>query len=79
MNQKVLESSKYPAIVFESTAASAEQLGEGRYQVSINGNLSLHGVTRQVPVTAQVTAHGRYAARFRRVLAFCKATTASRR
>ena len=47
MNQKVLESAKYPEIVFESTKASVNKLGEGRYQVNvISGNLSLHGVTR---------------------------------
>jgi polyisoprenoid-binding protein YceI len=37
MKQKVLESSKYPTIVYESTEISADQLGEGRYRVSING------------------------------------------
>lgn len=55
MNQKVLESSQYPAIVFESTGASADQLGEGRYKIALNGSLSLHGVTRSLPVTAYVT------------------------
>jgi polyisoprenoid-binding protein YceI len=58
MNQKVLESSKYPEIIFESTATSADQLGEGLYRIAMNGNLSLHGVTRSLPVTAQVTVAG---------------------
>jgi polyisoprenoid-binding protein YceI len=58
MNQKVLESSKHPAITFESTGASAEQLGEGRYRIALNGTLSLHGVTRRLPVTAHVTVDG---------------------
>jgi polyisoprenoid-binding protein YceI len=58
MNEKVLESARYPAIVFESRAASADQLGEGRYRVTLNGHLSLHGVTRSLPVTAQVTVIG---------------------
>jgi polyisoprenoid-binding protein YceI len=58
MNQTVLESSKYPAIVYESSGTSAEQLGEGRYKVAVKGNLSLRGVTRGLPVTAQVTING---------------------
>jgi polyisoprenoid-binding protein YceI len=58
MNQKVLEIAKYPAIVYESTQAAAEQLAEGRYKAAIQGNLSLHGLTRSQPVTAQVTLAG---------------------
>ncbi len=34
------------------------RLGEGRYKLAINGNLSLHGVTRMLPVTAQATLNG---------------------
>ena len=58
MRQKVLETSTYPAIVFESNRASADRLGEGRYRIALNGDLSLRGVTRALPVTAQVTLMG---------------------
>jgi polyisoprenoid-binding protein YceI len=58
MNQKVLESSKFPAITFESAPTSAEQLGEGRYRVTMNGNLLLHGTKRNVPVTTQIALLG---------------------
>ena len=58
MKQKVLETVKYPEIVFESTQATADQVGEGRYKLAINGNLSLHGVTRMLPLTAQATLNG---------------------
>jgi polyisoprenoid-binding protein YceI len=58
MNQKVLESEKYPAITFEGAATSANQLSEGRFQVQMNGALSLHGATGRVPVTVQVTLMG---------------------
>ena len=58
MNQSVLEIAKYPAIVYESTQAAAEQFAEGRYKAVIQGNLSLHGLTRSQPVTAQVTLSG---------------------
>jgi len=58
MNQEVLESAKYPAIIFEGTAISANQIGEGRYQVKVNGNLSLHGVTRSLTVPGQLSILG---------------------
>jgi polyisoprenoid-binding protein YceI len=58
MKQRVLESSKYPLIVFDSKEASSEEIGEGHYRVTINGTLSLHGVTRNLPVTAQVAVTG---------------------
>jgi len=59
MNQTVLETSKYPAIVYESTGTSAaDTLGEGRYKVTLAGNLALRGVTRGLPITAQVAITG---------------------
>lgn len=54
----VLETAKYPEISFQSTRAALNSVGEGRYQVNINGNLSLHGVTVAVPIPAQVTVMG---------------------
>jgi polyisoprenoid-binding protein YceI len=58
MNQKVLETSKFPTILFEGAQAKAETLGEGRYRITMNGSLSLHGVTRNLPVMAQVSVTG---------------------
>jgi polyisoprenoid-binding protein YceI len=54
MREEVLEVSKYPEIVFNSTQVSATRLSEGRYQVKITGELTLHGVTRDVTVPAEV-------------------------
>jgi hypothetical protein len=48
MQTKVLESSKYPDIVFQSTRAQ----GVGGDNWKVDGNLTLHGVTR--PVTVDV-------------------------
>ena len=45
MNEQVLESCEIPAIGFDTSATEAEALGEGRYRMNMNGNLSLHGVT----------------------------------
>jgi polyisoprenoid-binding protein YceI len=59
MNQTVLETSKYPAIVYESSGTSpTETVGEGRYKVTLKGNLSMRGETRGLPITAQVTITG---------------------
>ena len=58
MNQTVLETAKYPAISFASTSVSSSQLGEGRYQANLNGNLTLHGNTRPVTIPTQVTLMG---------------------
>lgn len=58
MREDVLEIVRYPEIVFMSTKVSANRTAEGRYQARVNGNLSLHGVTRDHLVNAQVTVNG---------------------
>jgi polyisoprenoid-binding protein YceI len=58
MNQTVLESEKYPEIVFQSTGVSANQVSEGRYQVNMSGNLSLHGMTSSLTVPLQLAFLG---------------------
>ena len=58
MNNTVLETAKYPEIAFASTSVSATQLGEGRYQAQLNGNLTLHGADAPGAIPAQVTLMG---------------------
>jgi polyisoprenoid-binding protein YceI len=58
MNQRVLETHKYPEIVFESSNVSASKAGDGQYWVNLVGKLSLHGVTRDQPLAAQVALIG---------------------
>jgi polyisoprenoid-binding protein YceI len=58
MNQRVLETAKYPEIAFSTTSVSASQLGESRYQANLNGNLTLHGITRPIAIPTQVTLLG---------------------
>jgi polyisoprenoid-binding protein YceI len=55
MKQSVLETSQYPEILFKSTKVSATPGKEGQYQVQIEGNLTLHGVTQKVVIPAAVT------------------------
>lgn len=58
MNEHVLETNKYPDIVFESSNVSASRAGNGQYWVNLVGELSLHGVTRSQAVAAQVALIG---------------------
>ena len=44
MQGEVLESDKYPEIVFESSNIALTRLGEGRYRARVIGALTLHGV-----------------------------------
>lgn len=59
MHDEVLETDGFEEIVYECPrVASVQKLGEGSYSVVLNGELSLHGVTRNQPVTARVTLNG---------------------
>ncbi len=54
MLDDVLQVRQFPEIVFESTKVSGLRMGEGLYVAKIEGDLSLHGVTRRQTITAQV-------------------------
>lgn len=54
----VLHPDQYPDITFQSTNVTSKGLGGGRYEVKINGNLTLHGVTRPITIPATVTLNG---------------------
>jgi len=58
MRQEVLETSRYPEISFESSTVMPNKLGENSYTVNVSGNLTLHGVTRNETIYAQVAING---------------------
>ncbi|HUK89682.1 MAG TPA: YceI family protein [Blastocatellia bacterium] len=58
MRDEVLETSKYPEIIFKSTEVSLTKTGEGQYQAKIFGDLTLHGVTRHGLINAEVEVNG---------------------
>jgi polyisoprenoid-binding protein YceI len=58
MHDEVLEVSTFPEIVYECTRLSASKTAEGQYQVTLDGDLTLHGVTRSQPISARVTISG---------------------
>ena len=58
MRDRVLEISKYPEIVYECSRVTVNKVGGDQYSVTLNGDLTLHGVTRGQPVTAKVVVTG---------------------
>jgi polyisoprenoid-binding protein YceI len=56
--EELLEAARYPEIVFQSAAVTARRAAEGRYQASITGELSLHGVTRELTIDAAAQVGG---------------------
>ncbi len=57
MRGKVLETDKYPEIVFDVSGVTVNKTDGGQSNVILNGQLTLHGVTRpqKVPATLAVT------------------------
>ena len=54
----VLHPDQYPDITFQSTNVSVKASGAGPYEVQIDGNLTLHGLTRRVTIPTVVTLSG---------------------
>ena len=56
MFDEVLQKSVYPRIEYKSSRTSASKTGENVFRVNVNGDLTLHGITRGVGLEAQVVA-----------------------
>jgi polyisoprenoid-binding protein YceI len=59
MHNEVLESAKNPKITFKSVSVGdVKRTGNDAYSFVVNGDLTLHGVTKRiaVPVAATITA-----------------------
>ena len=54
----VLHPDQYPDITFRSTNVTAKTAAAGSYEVKIDGDLTLHGVTRRITIPAVVTLSG---------------------
>jgi len=57
MCEEVLETDRFPEIVYECSRVSTSGSSD-RCWVALNGELTLHGVTRSVPVSARVVING---------------------
>ena len=58
LKEIVLHPDQYPDITYQSTNVTVKSSGAGRYEVKIDGNLTLHGVTKRVTIPAVVTVSG---------------------
>lgn len=54
----VLHPDKYPDIIFQSTNVTSKPATAGSYDVKIDGDLTLHGVTRRITIPVVVTLSG---------------------
>jgi polyisoprenoid-binding protein YceI len=55
MREQVLETGKYPEITFNSTKIEATKNSDTQYQAKIWGDLTVHGVTHNIFIPAQLT------------------------
>ena len=58
MNQEVLETTKYPEILYESPPVSLTKMTDMLYSATLKGNLTLHGVSRNLPINVRVALLG---------------------
>jgi polyisoprenoid-binding protein YceI len=58
MRDNVLEITKYPEIVFDVAGVSATKAAQGQFDVTLNGQLKLHGATRSQKVPATLAVNG---------------------
>jgi polyisoprenoid-binding protein YceI len=67
MFQEVLETGRFPEVVYESREILTEKLKDDLYRLAVRGRLDLHGVSNELGVVAQVAlgvdtarAHGSF-------------------
>jgi len=58
MNQEVLETTKFPEIVYETTSISVTRMADMHCSATLNGNLTMHGVTRNQTIVVRVALLG---------------------
>lgn len=55
LREIVLETAQYPEITFQSTNVTGKLTSAGQFEARIEGDLTMHGVTRRIVIPAQVT------------------------
>jgi polyisoprenoid-binding protein YceI len=58
MNQEVLETAKFPEILYDAPSISVTKMTEMLFSATLNGELSMHGVTRKQSITSRVAMLG---------------------
>src|SRR5208282_2883667 len=55
---EVLETAKFPEIVYDAPGISVTKMADALYSAALDGKLTLHGVTRNQPITVRVALFG---------------------
>jgi polyisoprenoid-binding protein YceI len=58
MDQDVLEAAKFPEITYECSRVSGNITGEGQFAFTLDGELTLHGVTRSETISGRAFLTG---------------------
>ena len=58
MNQEVLETAKFPEILYDASSISVSKIADMLYSATLRGKLTLHGVTRGQPLNVRVALLG---------------------
>lgn len=58
LGPRVLDASRFPTVAFKSKAVSAKSASAGAYDLSLSGELSLHGVSRNLVLPLRVEIDG---------------------
>ena len=58
MNQEILETAKFSEILYEAASISVTKMSDMLCSATLNGDLTLHGVTRSQPIPARVSLLG---------------------
>jgi polyisoprenoid-binding protein YceI len=58
MNDEVLEAGEFPEISYECSRISGNMTGEGQFTFLLEGQLTLHGITRDQPISGRAFLTG---------------------
>lgn len=58
MNQEVLETGRFPEILYDASDISITKIGDSLFAASLNGSLTFQGVSRNETITTRVTWMG---------------------
>ncbi len=54
MHRDVLETARYPEIVYRSTEITADRVSDNWFRLRIQGDLAMHGITKRHPLDCQL-------------------------
>ncbi len=58
MQDNVIESAKYPEIVYDCSRVSVNNPGNGQQSITLQGDLTLHGATRGLTIPVRIAVTG---------------------